>query len=122
MPVHPGEILREEFLVPLHLSPNKLALDLHVPPPRIYEIVNERRAITPETALRLAQYFNTTPDFWMNLQMKFDLESVEVASMKEIQRSVQPRTDSLTHTYAVTHAGRGKKKEPARASSRPSRR
>src|SRR5260370_15874171 len=65
-PVHLGEILREEFLTLLGLSANKLALDLRVPVTRISEIVNERRSISPETALRLAQYFNTPPEFWMN--------------------------------------------------------
>ena len=67
-PVHPGEILREEYMAPLGLSANKLALDLRVPVTRISEIVNERRAVSPETALRLALYFRTTAEFWMNLQ------------------------------------------------------
>ena len=76
-PVHPGEVLREEFLKPLGLSMNALALDLHVPGTRIAEVVHERRAITPDTALRLARYFNTTPEFWMNLQVTFNLETAK---------------------------------------------
>jgi antitoxin HigA-1 len=73
-PVHPGEILREDFMKLLGLSINKLALDLHVPATRIGEIVHERRRITADTALRLARYFNTNPEFWLNLQNLFDLE------------------------------------------------
>src|SRR5215813_10313991 len=73
-PIHPGEILRTEFMEPLHLSMNRLALDLHVPVTRIAEIVHERRGITPDTALRLARYFNTSAGFWMNLQTAYDLE------------------------------------------------
>jgi addiction module HigA family antidote len=89
-PVHPGEILREEFLTPLGLSANKLALDLRVPVTRISEIVNERRSISPETALRLAHYFNTTPEFWMNLQTQYDLETTEDEMLEAIRRDVRP--------------------------------
>jgi addiction module HigA family antidote len=73
-PVHPGEILREDFMKPLGLSVNKLALELHVPATRIGEIVHERRRITAETALRLARYFKTNAEFWLNLQNFCDLE------------------------------------------------
>ena len=72
--VHPGEILREDFMKPLGLSVNKLALELHVPATRIGEIVHERRRITADTALRLARYFNTNAEFWLNLQNFYDLE------------------------------------------------
>lgn len=89
-PVHPGEILREEFMKLLGLSMNKLALDLRVPTTRIAEIVHERRAITPETALRLARYFNTTPEFWLNLQTLYDLELVEEKEAERIRREVRP--------------------------------
>jgi antitoxin HigA-1 len=89
-PVHPGEILRQEFMTPLGLSANKLALDLRVPVTRISEIVNERRSISPETALRLAQYFNTTPEFWMNLQTQYDLETTEDETLDAIRRDVRP--------------------------------
>jgi addiction module HigA family antidote len=74
-PIHPGEVLREEFLLPLALSANALAIELKVPAPRISEIVRERRAITPDTALRLARYLGTTPEFWMDLQTAYDLKT-----------------------------------------------
>ncbi|MFQ5723657.1 MAG: HigA family addiction module antitoxin [Terriglobia bacterium] len=89
-PIHPGEILREEFMVPLRLSMNKLALDLRVPVTRISEIVHGRRAITPDTALRLARYFRTTPRFWMNLQTHYDLEKAEEEERERIERDVHP--------------------------------
>lgn len=73
-PVHPGEVLREEFLEPLGLSAHALALGLRVPATRVNDIVREKRAVTPDTALRLARYFKTTPEFWMNLQMTYDLK------------------------------------------------
>jgi len=89
-PVHPGEILREEFMKPLGLSMNKLALDLRVPVTRIAEIVHERRAITTDTALRLGRYFKTTPVFWMNLQVRYDLEVAQDEQAEKIARDVQP--------------------------------
>src|SRR5690242_160281 len=73
-PVHPGETLREDFLKPLGLSANRLAMELLVPVTRINDIVRGKRAITADTALRLARYFGTTPQFWMNLQGNYDLE------------------------------------------------
>ena len=73
-PVHPGEILFEEFLKPLGLSQNKLALDIRVPARRINEIVLGKRRITSDTALRLARYFNMSPEFWLGLQMDYDLD------------------------------------------------
>jgi len=76
-PVHPGEVLREDFMVPAGTSINQLALDLHVAPNRILEIVKGKRAITADTALRLAQYLGTTPDFWLGLQMQYDLERAQ---------------------------------------------
>jgi addiction module HigA family antidote len=72
-PTHPGEILKEEFLVPLNISQATLASALQIPYQRINEITNKRRGITPSTALRLSKYFGTTPGFWMNLQMSWDL-------------------------------------------------
>lgn len=88
--VHPGEILREEFLVPLDMSANALAMALHVPAPRINDIVRERRAITPDTALRLARYFDTTAQFWLNLQTAFDLKQAESTSAALIAEEVRP--------------------------------
>ena len=89
-PIHPGEILREEFMAPLGLSMNALALALRVPVTRVAEIVHERRAITPDTALRLARYFNTSPRFWLNLQAAYDLEVAEQKLELEIVRDIQP--------------------------------
>jgi addiction module HigA family antidote len=71
--VHPGEVLREEFLKPLSITPYRLAKEIHVPVPRINEIVLERRGITADTALRLAKFFDTTPQFWMNLQDTYEV-------------------------------------------------
>ena len=73
-PIHPGETLREDFLKPLRLTANRLATELFVPVTRINDIVRGRRSITADTALRLARYFGTTPQFWMNLQSNYDLE------------------------------------------------
>lgn len=89
-PIHPGEILRTEFMEPLQLSMNRLALDLRVPVTRVAEIVHERRAITPDTALRLARYFNTTAAFWLNLQTAYDLEIAEDKWLRVIEREVRP--------------------------------
>jgi addiction module HigA family antidote len=90
-PVHPGEILREDFMKPLGLSVNKLALELHVPATRIGEIVHERRRVTAETALRLGRYFHTNAEFWLNLQNFYDLEiSRRSGKASEIERQVQP--------------------------------
>ncbi len=89
-PIHPGEILREEFLAPLEMSANALAMALHVPAPRINDIVRERRAITPDTALRLARYFDTSAQFWLNLQSAFDLKRAESESAARIAEEVRP--------------------------------
>ena len=89
-PVHPGEILGEDFMKPHNLRMNKLALNLRVPVTRIADIVAERRGITPDTALRLGRYFKTTPQFWLNLQTKYDLEIAEDERLAEIERDVHP--------------------------------
>jgi len=89
-PVHPGEILKEEFMVPLGLSMNKMAMDLRVPVTRIADIVNERRGITADTALRFARYFKNTAAFWMNLQSRYDLEVAEDKLADKVERDVQP--------------------------------
>ena len=90
-PVHPGEILREDLMVPLGLSINGLARDLRVPVTRMSEIVNRRRSITADTALRLARYFSTTAEFWVNLQSAYDLDVATRASAERIKRDVHPR-------------------------------
>src|SRR5580692_8222526 len=90
-PVHPGEILREDFMKPLGLSVNKLALELRVPATRIGEIVHERRRITAETTLRLARFFKTNAEFWLNLQNFDDLECERRAGkISQIERQVEP--------------------------------
>ena len=87
IPIHPGEILEEEFLKPLGISQSQLARDIRVPHRRVNEIVRRKRAITPDTALRLSTYFSTTAEFWMNLQTTYDLrllEKKEKADYKKI--------------------------------------
>src|SRR6266700_969900 len=88
--IHPGEILRAEFMQPLGLSMNRLALDLRVPVTRIAEIVHERRGVTPDTALRLARYFDTSAAFWLNLPPAFDLEVAFDRLSPTIEREVRP--------------------------------
>ena len=87
-PIHPGEILFEEFLKPLGLSQNKVALDIRVPPRRINEIILGKRRITPDTALRLAKYFHMSPQFWLGLQMDFDLDLAEDQYAEKINEEV----------------------------------
>ena len=94
LPIHPGEILREDFMVPLGLSMNKLALSLHIPVTRIAEIVHERRSVSPDTALRLPRYFNTSARFWLNAQAAYDLEMAQDELQHTIERAVHPLTDS----------------------------
>lgn len=89
-PVHPGEILLEEYLVPLKISQNRLGRDLGVPAQRINQIIRGRRALTVDTALRLAKYFETTPQFWLNLQMHYDLEMARETLLAErVQQEVR---------------------------------
>jgi antitoxin HigA-1 len=99
-PVHPGEILREDFMTPLGLTMNRLALNLRVPVTRIAEIVHQRRAITPDTALRLARYFSTSARFWMNLQATYDLDVAQDDSQKEIERDVHPHRAETANAFA----------------------
>jgi antitoxin HigA-1 len=90
-PVHPGEILNEEFLKPLGMTINALAIALRVPSNRIYAIVEGDRGISGDTALRLARYFGTSAEFWVNLQAHYDLEIARNDREEEIRRAVQPR-------------------------------
>lgn len=90
-PIHPGETLREDFLAPLEMSANRLAIELRVPVTRVSEILHCRRSITADTALRLGRYFGTSPRFWMNLQANYDLEVVLDAKGEQIERSITPR-------------------------------
>jgi addiction module HigA family antidote len=89
-PVHPGEVLREEFMAPLGLTMNRMAMDLRVPVTRIADIANERRGITADTALRFARYFTNSPAFWMNLQTRYDLEVAQDAIAAKVARDVHP--------------------------------
>lgn len=100
-PLHPGEMLREEFMSPMGLSSHKLALDLHVPATRITEIVNERRSVSADTALRLARYFGMSAEFWMRLQAQYDLETAHDLLAQRIEREVRPAERSVPHAAGV---------------------
>jgi addiction module HigA family antidote len=93
-PIHPGEIIREEVLVPLNLSVNQLARLLAIDTTRLNEIVRGRRGITADTALRLARYLGTSPEFWLKLQVHYELRVVRQAKQKEIERAVRPRSQA----------------------------
>ena len=87
--IHPGEILKEEYLVPLEMSANALAIALHIPAPRIYDIIKEKRAITPDTALRLSRYLGGDAQSWLNLQTSYDLKIAQT-SLSEIEATIRP--------------------------------
>lgn len=89
-PIHPGEVLREDFLKPLGMSANALAKALSVPAPRINDIVRERRGVSADTAMRLARYFGGDARSWLNLQTAYDLRSAEITSAKRIAREISP--------------------------------
>jgi len=93
-PTHPGEMLLEAFLIPMGVTQRQLADALHVPYQRINELVNGRRGITPSTALRLAKFFGMSPDFWVNLQLRWDLYHAQQAEVKEL-RAIQPHHPSV---------------------------
>lgn len=88
---YPGETIREDFLKPLGMTANRLALALRVPATRMTEIVNGRRGVTADTALRLARYFNTTPKFWLNLQASYDLAVASESKARQVEQEVRPR-------------------------------
>ncbi len=92
-PTHPGEMLLEEFLVPMGVTQRQLANAIHVPYQRINELVNGHRGITPSTALRLAKFFGMSPDFWMNLQLRWDLYHTQQTEVKEL-KAIQPYPSS----------------------------
>jgi antitoxin HigA-1 len=89
-PPHPGEVLRKEYLEPLGITGNKLALALHVTAPRINEILAGRRGITADTALRLAKCLNTSAEYWLTLQMRYDLAAVQKALGERLEREIRP--------------------------------
>lgn len=88
-PIHPGEIIKEEYLEPLNMSANALAIALRVPAPRINDVIRQKRGISIDTALRLARYFNTTPQFWMNLQVSYDLKMAK-QNVAKIENEIIP--------------------------------
>ena len=88
-PIHPGEIIKEEYLEPLNMSANALAIALRVPAPRINDVIRQKRGISIDTALRLARYFNTTPQFWVNLQISYDLKMAK-QNMAKIENEIIP--------------------------------
>ena len=90
-PVHPGEILQTEFIEPFGLNQNKLALAIHVPARRINEIILKKRSITADTALRLSRYFNNSPQFWLGLQMDYELDMAEDKMEEKILNEIKPR-------------------------------
>jgi len=89
-PVHPGEVLREDYLVPLNMSANALAKALNVPAPRINDIVRERRGVSADTAMRLARYFGGDARSWLNLQSAYDLRVAEIDNATRIEREIVP--------------------------------
>jgi addiction module HigA family antidote len=93
-PTHPGEVLLEDFMKPLGLSANALAIALRVPASRIAEIAKAERGVSAETALRIARYFGTSPDFWVRLQAKYDVEIAKDTKAALIERDVRPREDN----------------------------
>jgi len=88
-PIHPGEIIKEEYLEPLNMSVNALAIALRIPAPRINDVVRQKRGVSIDTALRLARYFNTTAQFWMNLQISYDLK-IARQNMVKIKNEIIP--------------------------------
>ena len=88
-PIHPGEILFEEFLKPMNISQNQLGRDLGVSPRRINEIIHGKRSVTADTALRLARYFNNSPQFWLGLQMDYDIDVAEETLSQKISKEVR---------------------------------
>lgn len=92
--IHPGEILREEFLNPIGMTPHALSKALHVPPARVNEVVRETRGITPDTALRLARFFGGDAQSWLNLQIAYELKLAEKAVAKQIAKEIKPMVES----------------------------
>lgn len=94
-PTHPGEMLREEFLIPMNITQRELANGIRVPYQRVNELINGKRGITPSTALRLAKYFGTTPGFWMNLQIRWDLYRAQQVEARQLEK-IEPYVASTS--------------------------
>ena len=95
-PTHPGEMLREEFLIPMNVTQRELANGIRVPYQRVNELINGKRGVTPSTALRLAKYFNTTPGFWMNLQLRWDLYRAQQVEARQLEK-IEPYVASPSY-------------------------
>lgn len=95
-PVHPGEMLMKQFLTPIGMSQNKLAIEIRVPPRRINEIVHGKRRVTADTAMRLARFFNMTPQYWIGLQADYDLDVVRDELEESINREITPYVSCVT--------------------------
>ncbi|GJJ04982.1 transcriptional regulator [Duganella rhizosphaerae] len=100
-PIHPGEILREEFLAPLGMTPHALSKALHVTSSRVNDIVNEKRGVSADTALRLARYFGGDPQSWLNLQQAYDLKMATRLAMQKIIDEVEPRKPGRDNNHAL---------------------
>lgn len=100
-PIHPGEILREEFLAPLGMTPHALSKALHVTPSRVNDIINEKRGVTADTALRLARYFGGDPQSWLNLQQAYDLKVAAKLAMQKIIAEIEPRKPGSDNSQAL---------------------
>jgi antitoxin HigA-1 len=90
-PVHPGTVMKADLLEPLGMSVNKLAAELHVPANRLSQIISGKRGISPDTSLRLSRYFGFTPEYWLNMQVQYDLEVIRRKSMRRIEKEIKPR-------------------------------
>ena len=101
-PIHPGEILKEEYLTPLGMSVNALSIALRISAPRMNDVIRERRGITTDTALRLARFFNTSAQFWLNLQTSFDLKRAEIEMGDKIEHEIQPIKLVTNHKHVIT--------------------
>jgi addiction module HigA family antidote len=117
-PTHPGEVLLEDFMKPIGLSANSLAIALRVPASRIAEITKAERGVSAETALRIARYFGTSPDFWVRLQAKYDVEIAKDTKAALIERDVRPRDATQPATSAlIRRAGKLAQKKAAKRKS-----
>ena len=101
-PIHPGEILKQEYLLPLGMSAHTLAIKLKIPPSTIHQVIRERRGIKTDTALRLARFFNTSARFWLNLQTSFDLKQAEIEMGDKIEHEIKPIKAIPNHKHAIT--------------------
>ena len=100
-PIHPGEILKQEYLLPFGMRVHTLAIELKIPPSRIHQVMLERRGITADMALRLARFFNTSAQFWLNLQTSFDLKQAEIEMGDKIEHEIKPII-TPHHQHAIT--------------------